>query len=148
MLRVTLWGVGLTVLLFAGVLHAQGTFSIRAASEEAVTGWDRMQEPEEVKVVWVSPVIAVTSADIESARPVYGDDGRLIIAVTFTDAGAKKMHDLTVAQFNKLIALVLDGKVIWAPKVRSELSKEGVLSGNGPNGLTMDQVRRLMSSFQ
>ena len=49
---------------------------------------------------------------------------------------------------NKPIALVLDGKVIWAPKVRSELSKEGVLSGNGPNGLTMDQVRRLMSTLR
>jgi hypothetical protein len=53
-----------------------------------------------------------------------------------------------VAGDNKPIALVLDGKVIWAPKVRSELSKEGVLSGNGPNGLTMDQVRRLMSTLR
>jgi hypothetical protein len=141
-----IWAITL-VVWFAGVLHAQPSFSIRAASEDAVAGWEKMESADHGKFAWVSPVVTVTPEDVETARPVMNDDGQLIIVVAFTDVGAKKMRDLTTAQLEKLIALVLDGKLIWAPKVRSILDKEAVLSGNGPHGLTMEQVQRLMSTL-
>ena len=147
MRRMSIWAAGLMMVYFAGALHAQATFSIRAASENAVAGWDKMVSTDDGKSVWVSPVISVTPADIDSARPVINNDGNRIIVVTFSDAGAKKMHDLTTAQLQGLIALVLDGKLIWAPKVRSTLDREAVLSGNGPQGLTGEQVERLMSAL-
>ena len=143
---VGIWVVTL-ILWFAGVLHAQPSFSLRAASEDAVAGWEKMGSADAGKFAWVSPVLAVTSEDVESARPVINDDGQRIILVAFTDVGAKKMHDLTTAQLGKLIALVLDGKLLWAPKVLSVLDKQAVLSGNGPQGLTIELVQRLLSSL-
>jgi len=146
MRRVGIWVVTL-IVWFAGVLHAQPSFSLRAASEDAVAGWEKMQSADAGKFAWVSPVLSVTSEDVESARPVMNDDGQRVIVVAFTDAGAKKMHDLTTAQLGKLIALVLDGKLLWAPKVLSALDKKAVLTGNGPKGLSTEQVQRLMSSL-
>jgi len=68
-------------------------------------------------------------------------------AVVFTDEG-ERMRDLTIAQKNKLIVLVVDGRLIWAPPVRAETGKESVLKGNGPHGLTQEEVDLIMSSLR
>jgi hypothetical protein len=98
-----------------------------------------MQVEHSDRVVWVAPTAAVTASDIEKAQPqINSQQQGQVIAVVFTDAGATKMQDLTRAQRNKLIALVVDGRLIWAPLVRGEAGKESVLTGNGPQGLTPD----------
>ena len=57
------------------------------------------------------------------------------------------MSELSAAQANKPIALLLDGQVIWAPMVRGSIGKEAVLTG-GPGGLTKTQIDRLLASFK
>jgi preprotein translocase subunit SecD len=47
---------------------------------------------------------------------------------------------------NKLIGMVLDGKLISAPKVRSVISNDGIVTGKAPNGLTIEEVRRILTS--
>ena len=72
-----------------------------------------------------------------------------MITVVFTDAGLKKVHDLTTAQLKKLVALVVDGRVLWAPVVQQpQNGKEGVLTGNSANGLTQEQVELIMASLR
>jgi len=56
------------------------------------------------------------------------------------------MRELTTAQMNKLIAMMLDGKPISAPKVRSVISNDGIITGKPPAGLTTDEVRRILTS--
>jgi hypothetical protein len=53
------------------------------------------------------------------------------------------MAQLLAAQSGKPIAVLLDGKVIWAPIVRGAVEKEAVLTG-----LTPAQIDRLLSSFK
>ena len=132
------------LILFGGVLQAQAQFSIRAASDQPVPGWDRMEF--DSKAVWVSPTVSLTSADVMRAEPGRGPDGRMAVSVVFTDAGAKKMRDLSVAQMNKLLAIVLDGKVIFAPMIRSEINKEALITGNDPSGLIASVVDRIVAS--
>ena len=74
--------------------------------------------------------------------------GVVLVAIVFTDNGARKMRDLSAAQANKLIAIVLDGEVISAPRVRAEISKEAVISGNGPNGLSPADSQRILESLK
>ena len=69
------------------------------------------------------------------------------IAVLLTDEGARKMAALSAAQDNKPIALLLDGKVIWAPVVKGSIGKEVRLTG-GDGGLTQQQIDRLLASFK
>jgi preprotein translocase subunit SecD len=132
------------LILFCGVLQAQTQFTIRAASDQAVPGWDQMEYDNHA--VWVSPTISLTSADILRAEPTRGSDGRTAVGVILTDAGAQKMHDLSSAQLNSLIAMVLDGKVIFAPKVRGQMDKEALITGNTPAGVPADVAQRIVDS--
>jgi preprotein translocase subunit SecD len=139
----TLTGLAL-LILFGGVLQAQAQFSIRAASDQPVAGWDRMEFDN--KAVWVSPTISLSPEDIMRAEPARGPDGRMAVRVAFTESGARKMRDLSLAQMDKLVAMLLDGKVIFAPLIRSEISKEAQITGNDPSGLSASVVARIVAS--
>jgi preprotein translocase subunit SecD len=130
------------VILFGSVLQAQ--FAINAAAENPIPGWQKMDI--EGRSVWVNPTPAITSADIQGAEPASDRNYGNFVKVIFTDAGARKMRELTTAQMNKPIAIVLDGKLISAPKVRSVISNEGIITGKAPNGLSIEEVRRILTS--
>src|SRR5262249_32099430 len=105
------------VILFGGVVQAQAQFTINAAAEDSVAGGRIMDI--EGRSVWVNPTPAITSSDIQGAEPAADRNYGNFVKVIFTDAGARKMRELTTAQTNKPIAIVLDGKLISAPRVRS-----------------------------
>ena len=132
------------IILFGSALHAQAQFTINAAAEDAVPGWHKMDL--EGRSVWVNPTPAITSSDIQGAEPAADRNYGYFVKVLFTDAGAKKMRELTTAQMNKPIVIILDGKLISAPKVRSVISNEGIITGKAPNGLSIEEVRRILTS--
>lgn len=132
--------MGLLLFLF----QAQAQFTIHAASEQPVPGWERMEYNNHA--VWVSPTASITSADILRAEPNTRPDGARAVGVVFNDEGAKKMTDLSHAQLNRLIAVVVDGRVIFAPKVRSEIGKEALVTGPSPTGLSTQVVQRIVDS--
>jgi hypothetical protein len=131
-------------------MQAHGQFSIRAASITPVDGWEHMQVEHcqgSRCVLWVAPTATIAASDIQKAQPQVRADGDTVIAVTMTDAGAEKLRDFTKAQFNKTIAMVVDGKVLWAPLVRAEFSKETVLTGSTGHGLTKEEVTQIISAL-
>ena len=133
----------LIALFLAGVfLQAQGALEIRAASNTAVAGWQEMSLPGG-GTVWVSTTNALTSADIARVQPRTDANGQQTVGMVFTAEGARKMAQLSAAQANKPIALLLDGKVVWAPVVRSSIEKEATLSG-----VTPEVVRRVLASLK
>ena len=129
--------------LFLFLLQAQAQFTIHAASDQPVPGWQRMDYNNQA--VWVSPTASLTSADILRAEPSTRDGARAV-GVIFSDSGARKMTDLSHEQINKLIAMVLDGKVIFAPKVRAEIGSQALITGRGPNGLPAEVAQRIVQS--
>ena len=139
-------GILIGVAILAGVINGQGPLEIRAAASTAVTGWQQMVSPAGDQV-WVSPTNSLTSADVEHAEARTLADGGPAVAIVLTPAGAKKMAALSADQTNKPIALLLDGKLIWAPMVRGTIEKEALLTG-GPGGLGPEQIQRLLASFK
>lgn len=137
----------LTVILFAGSLAAQTPLRIHAASAEPVTGWNRMELGPQ-RAVWVNPTASLTSADIASADPSTDADRGTFIEVVFTEEGTRKMRELSNAQKNKLIAMVMNGRVIFAPTVRSEIGRECIITGSGPNGLTTTEVEDILAAIK
>ena len=137
------------LLVCASATQAQAQFSIRAASATPVKGWQQMQVEHSNQTVWVSPTASITASDIQKAEPNTSETGDSRVAVVFTDSGAKRFADLTTAQFHKQIAMILDGKVIWAPLVMAEFhadaGKDSILAGSGPQGLTQQEVERIMA---
>lgn len=136
--------IGVAVILFGIASQAQAQLTMNAASDDAVPGWQRMEI--EGRSVWVNPTPALTAADIQGAEPATDRNYGQFVKVVFTEEGGKKMRDLTTAQMNKLIAIVLDGKIVNAPKVRSVISNDGIITGKPPAGLTTDEVRRILTS--
>ncbi len=142
--NITLIGC-VVVILFGWVDRAQAQFSVRAAAAEPVSGWQRMESPDADRTVWVAPTPSLTSDDVERAQSSTGPDGGPAVAIRFTEAGSEKMRELSAAQVGRPIAMVLDGELIWAPVVRTVISAEALLTG-GPNGLSADQVQRILAS--
>ena len=138
--------VGVIVSLLAGILNGQSPVEIHAASSTAVAGWQQMTSPAGT-AIWVAPETRLTSADIERAEARTTPDAGPGVALVLTDAGAAKMDALSRERTNEPIALILDGKVIWAPVVRGAIGKEARLTG-GPGGLTQEQIQRLLDSFK
>jgi preprotein translocase subunit SecD len=68
------------------------------------------------------------------------------VGVIFNDAGAKKISDLSTAQLNQLVAMILDGRVIFAPKVRRPMSQEALITGPASSGLSTEIVQRIVDS--
>jgi preprotein translocase subunit SecD len=135
------------MILFSKALQAQGQFGIHAASVDPVAGWQKMES--EDKSVWANPIPALVSADVERAIPGRSTDGHNSVTLMFTEAGAKKMRELSAAQENKLVAMILDGRVIFAPRVRGAFpgpDRLVLITGNGPTGLTVEQVQRILVS--
>lgn len=57
--------------------------------------------------------------------------GEPVVAFRFNSAGAKKFADITTENIGKPFAIVLDGKVITAPVIRSPIiGGSGIISGN------------------
>ena len=135
-----------TIILFGGAVQARTQLTFNAAADNAVPGWQKMEV--DGHAVWVNPAPALTSADIQSAQPATDPSYGNLVKTIFTDAGARKMRELTTAQMNKLIAIVLDGKLIFAPKVRAVISNDGIITGKPPEGLTLEQVRRIVASVK
>src|ERR1041384_2229530 len=94
----TVWMACFVVALFGAQAHAQ--FSIRAASDTAVDGWEQMpiENCQSQCLRWVSPTAAIVASDIEKAQPQVRVDGDRVIGVTMTDTGAEKLRAFTEAQ--------------------------------------------------
>ena len=129
-------------LLASSFLYAQSSLEVRAASGSAVAGWAQMPTLDG-RSVWVSPTPALTLADIARAEPRTDANGQRTVGVVFTADGARKMAQLSATQSGRPIALLLDGKVVWAPIVRGTVEKEAMLSG-----VTPDVVERVLTSIK
>ena len=136
--------IGVICFLLTGAIRGQSAFAIRAASTSPVSGWQQIASPDRDRVLWIAPTNDLTSVDIEHAESVTGSDGFPALAIVLTDDGAKKMAALSATRLGQPIAFLLDGKLIWAPVVRARMEREALISG-GPEGLTADEVQRLLA---
>jgi len=60
-----------------------------------------------------------------------GQTGEAVVAFRFNNAGARKFGEITAANVGKPFAIVLDNKVITAPRINSPiLGGSGIISGN------------------
>jgi preprotein translocase subunit SecD len=81
----------------------------------------------------------VTGRDLKTARPSRGEFNRPIVQFSFTPQGADAFGDLTGNNIGKPLAIVLDGKVVSAPRINSRITDQGIIEGN----FTEDEVQDL-----
>ena len=78
----------------------------------------------------VSKNVPVSGRDLKNARVQKGAVGESVIGFSLTPEGAPKFQQLTGANINRQLAIVLDNKVVSAPNIESEISGDGQIKGN------------------
>lgn len=88
------------------------------------------------------PVIA--GRDIESARPTVSQFNQPVVEFELTPEAAEIFSDVTGANVGTLLAIVIDGRVVSAPRINSRIGKHGLIEG----GFTREQALDLAIMLQ
>jgi preprotein translocase subunit SecD len=135
-LAFTILAVIFTTALTAAGLSGDQTgkhkFELRLASYQKVKGWESVPGPgPENAPVWISPEVALTNRDVARAYPSRTLDGKPCVGVLLTEDGALKFARLTKSHIGEFLAVILDGRVTIAPKIRQEITGgEVMILGN------------------
>ena len=78
----------------------------------------------------VNKNVPVSGRDLKNARVQKGRVGEPVIGFSFTPDGSPKFGELTGANINRQLAIVLDNKVVSAPNINSRIDGEGVIEGS------------------
>lgn len=78
----------------------------------------------------VNKNVPVSGRDLKNARVQKGRVGEPVIGFSFTPEGSPKFGELTGANINRQLAIVLDNKVVSAPNINSRIDGEGVIEGS------------------
>ena len=110
-------------------LHAAMQFEVRLAGPDAKPGLPAAVDPGSGRTIYLDKDVVLTNGDIAETRVVTRPDG-FGVEVHLTDGGAAKLRSVTAVNRGRLLAIVVDGKVLVAPTVRSPVAQIGVISGN------------------
>ncbi|ADC89441.1 protein-export membrane protein SecD [Thermocrinis albus DSM 14484] len=81
----------------------------------------------------------ITGADLKTAYTSTDDMGSPAVTFELTDRGSKVFAEATEKNIGRRLAIVLDGKVVSAPVIRSRISDRGQISG----GFTLEEAQNL-----
>jgi preprotein translocase subunit SecD len=83
----------------------------------------------------------VTGNMLADARPTMGGKTGVepVVQFSFSDEGGDKFYELTSKNYNRQLAIVLDGEVISAPRIESAIRNTGTITGN----FTTAEVKKL-----
>lgn len=78
----------------------------------------------------VLKTVPVTGTDLKNARPQKGQMGQPVVGFSFTPDGGRKFGELTGANKGRLLAIVLDNRIVSAPRIDERIENEGIIRGN------------------
>jgi preprotein translocase subunit SecD len=71
----------------------------------------------------------VTGRDLKNARPSRGQLSEPIVEFSLNPEGAEKFSDLTGNNIGKPLAIVLDGRIVSAPRINARIRDNGIIEG-------------------
>jgi uncharacterized RDD family membrane protein YckC len=124
-----------TLVLFspagAAGQSAPTAFEMRLAETQPAPGLVEATVPDSNNKVYLHRETIVTNADVIQATVVPGITSvNFNVAITFNSAGAARMARATASHLNKPVAILIDGRVVAAPMVRTQIADEAVISGD------------------
>lgn len=117
---------------------AQVRFEVRLAEEHPVPGLVVAQVENSGQVIYLHPEALVSNGDVASAVPIGGTPG-FTVEVQLLPNAAERLRQATSAHIGRPVAILLDGRVAMAPKVRSPIGESAVITGQ----LTEAEARRV-----
>jgi preprotein translocase subunit SecD len=93
----------------------------------------------------VRKVAAVTGADLRGANPTIDEYNKPAVRFLLTGEGARKFGRVTGENINRMLAIILDGRVQSAPRIESRITDEGRITGSFTNQEVQDLALVLRS---
>lgn len=124
-----------------GTVHAAVPFEIRVAEPTPRPGLHAVEDAG-AGTVYVETRVVVANGDITRTRVVPLGAG-FGIEVVFTADGAAKMRAATAGNVGRLLAVVVDGRLLASPRITSAIDGVGVLGGK----YTKEEAARVASGL-
>jgi biopolymer transport protein ExbD len=123
------------------ILHSNGgaKLEIHRAEQESAEGLKEAEVPGRNEKVYLHPEIEINGDDVQGAGVTTDSNGKPVISVAFTAEGSRKMAVLSKSHLKKPLAIMLDGRVVMAPTVQSEMAGGVLITGN----LTQEAAQRI-----
>jgi preprotein translocase subunit SecD len=74
-------------------------------------------------------VAAVTGRDLRAARTTIDENNRPAVGFSLTNEGARKFGKVTGENIGRLLAIVLDNRVVSAARIETKINDEGRITG-------------------
>jgi preprotein translocase subunit SecD len=116
-------------------------FEIRRAETKAADGL--IEATVAGEKIYLHKTPDATNEDIAEARVVENSGQKAAIEVVFTREGAKKMATLSEQHTNKPVAILIDGKVISTPVVKTKFSERARITGE----FTKEQAEKIVKDL-
>ncbi len=87
----------------------------------------------------------VTGRDLSNARPGQGQIGQPVVEFTLKPQGSEAFAELTGNNVGSGLAIVLDGRVVSAPRINSRIADRGLIEGSFTQQEVQDLVTVLRS---
>jgi SecD/SecF fusion protein len=139
---VALAALGATLTLAAEPPRAKVEF--RRAETKTAEGLTEAPVVGSDTKIYLHKEVDLTGEDVASARVTEDKDAGPAVEIVFTKEGVKKAAKMSKEHADKPIAVVVDGKVIFAPVVKSELGEKIVITGK----FTKAEAEKLAKSIK
>jgi len=111
-------------------LLAAVRFEVRLAEDKPIQGLVVAQVPDSGRVIYLHPEIVVSNDDIAQSWVSQDGSDRFNVAIQLLPSGADRMRQATAMHVGRPVAILIDGRVVMAPVVRSPISDSAVITGN------------------
>jgi preprotein translocase subunit SecD len=81
----------------------------------------------------VRKVPAVTGMDLRNAKPSIDENNRPAVSFTLTNEGSRKFGKVSGDNIGKYLAIILDNRVVSAPRLEGKITTDGRISGGNFN---------------
>ena len=78
----------------------------------------------------VRKIAAVTGQDLRGAKPTLDENNRPAVSFALKNDGARKFGKVTGENIGRYLAIVLDNRVVSAPRIEGRITDEGRISGS------------------
>jgi hypothetical protein len=98
--------------------------------------------------VYLHSEVVITRQDIKEARLLKREPSEYVIELTFTAKGAERMSEATSKNRNKHLAVLINGRVVFAPRIFATISSAAQIMGNLTAEEASDIVRGLHAATE
>jgi len=125
-------------------LQAAVRFEIRLAEDGPAPGLSEAKVADSGRSIYLHDEIIVTNADIAAARVVQASGAsQYSVDVKFNASGTNKMRAATANHIGKPVAILIDGRVVMAPLLRTPIAASAIVSGN----FTKAQAQKIVNGI-